>query len=449
MRIICIIFSIILTFYSNSILQPVFDFPPQEFQKRRQKAMEILSDGLILIQSKTEPKSYEQHAFLQDPDFYYFTGLKSALGAILVLDGPNQKSSLFVPPDLDIRTVYKPLALLEISKKTEQTLLIDEVRDWKELTVFLDGRLQETPGLKLYTTFNYGNTTAPANLNRIEDTWIAAIKDNYPEANIMEFKGARSLRLIKSPLEIEALRQAGKLTADAFMAGLSAIQPGMAVRELQGIFVKECTCNGSNGIYFWPFIGSGKYSIYENLRPSFMDYTLLNHALQNGELVRIDIGCEYNHYKGDFGRTIPVSGKFDSGQREVWDLLISAYFSGLQMIRNERAFNDIKAAFDREIENHNGKMKTGLGQKAVRLLLMNQASKHLIIHHQGLGGYEGTSDTCKTGMVLAWEPKFAVENQGFYLEDMVLVKEDGYEILTLGVPYYAEDIELFMNTFKK
>ena len=449
MKILFITFLFLFSSYLSSIPQIVLDFPPEEFQQRRQKAMEILSDGLILIQSKTEPKSYEQHAFLQEPDFYYFTGLNSVLSAILVLDGPNHKSSLFVPPDLDIRTLYKPYALLEISKKTEQALLIDNVRDWSELTMFLDRRLKKIPDLKLYTTHKVGNKTAPDNLKHIEDSWIDALKKRYPNAIIMESTDATRLRLIKSPMEIEALRKTGKLTAEAFLAGLPSIKPGITVRELQGIFVKECTCNGSNGIYFWPFIGSGKYSIYENLRPSFVDYTLFNHTLQDGELVRVDIGCEYNHYKGDFGRTIPASRKYDPGQREVWDLLVSAYFSGLHKVRNGRAFSDIRAAFDSEIENHKGKMRTGLGQKALELLLTNQASKHLIIHHQGLGGYEGASDSCKTGMVLAWEPKFAVENQGFYLEDMVLVKEDGYEILTPGVPYYAKDIELLMSSFKK
>ena len=449
MKILYLTFLLVFSSYLSSIPQIVLDYPPEEFQQRRLKAMEILSDGLLLIQSKTEPKSYEQHAFLQEPDFYYFTGLNSALSTILVLDGPNHESSLFVPPDLDIRTLYKPYALLEISKETEQALLIDNVRDWNELTLFLDRRLRETPDLKLYTTHKTGNKAAPDNLNLVKDAWVDALKKRYPNTIIMESKQATRLRSIKSPLEIEALRKAGTLTAEAFLAGLPSIQPGVTVRELQGIFVKECTCNGSNGIYFWPFIGSGKYSIYENLRPSFMDYTLFNHALQDGELVRIDIGCEYNHYKGDFGRTVPASGKYDPGQREVWDLLVSAYFAGLHTIRNDRVFSDIKAAFDREIENHKGKMNTRLGQKAIELLLADKALKHLIIHTQGLGGYEGASDTCKTGMVLAWEPKFAVENQGFYLEDMVLVKEDGYEILTPGVPYYAEEIELFMNSFKK
>jgi len=438
-------FITMLLFFSSSIGQIKLDYPAEEFQKRRQQAMKVLPDGLIIFQAKTEPKLYVQHAFLQDPNFYYFTGLSSALSSIFVLDSPKGQSWLFTPSDLKTRSYYKPYALIEISERTEKELLIDNVVDWNEFTVFIDKRIKEDPKLKIYTVKKSGIEKGPKDLKRIEDTWYHALRSRWPDIIIEEATKASSLRLIKSPLEIDALRTVGKLTADAFIAGMTQIKSGMTVRELQGIIVKECTCNNSNGIYFWPLIGSAKYSIYENLRPSFLDYTLLNHTIDKGELVRIDIGCDYNHYKGDFGRTIPVSGIYDSGQREVWDLLIAGYFAGLKKIKDGIAFKEVRQAFDNEIAEHKDKMKTELGKKAIELLLTGKAKQRMYLHTQGLGGYEGPADTCKAGMVLAWEPKFAVENQGFYLEDMVLVKQDGYEILTPGVPYTATDIEKAMK----
>ena len=44
-------------------------------------------------------------------------------------------------------------------------------------------------------------------------------------------------------------------------------------------------------------------------------------------------------------------------------------------------------------------------------------------------------------MVVAFEPIFSVDGQGFYLEDMILVTKDGHEILTPGLPYSADEIE--------
>jgi len=430
---------------NSSFAQIELDFPVEEFQERRQKAMEVLPDGLIIFQAETEPKSYVEYAYLQEPNFYYFTGLGSVMSAILVLDGMQKKSYLFAPPDLDTRSYYKPHALIEISRKTEKELLIDRVVDWNEFTEFIDKRLRANPSLKIYTTMSYGTEKGPDGLKRIEDNWLHAIRNRWPNTTIEEAIAATSLRLIKSPLEIEALRKVGKQTADAFIAGLKQVKPGMTVRELQGVFVKECTCRESNGFYFWPFIGSGKYSVYQSLRPSFLDYTLLNHTMAAGELLHIDIGCDYNHYKGDFGRTIPVSGMYDPGQREVYNLLITGYLAGLHKIKDGELFSAIENAFDNEITKHQGKMNTELGRKAVELLLGGKAMKRLIIHDQGLGGYEGPSDTCKTGMVIMWEPLFAVEGQGFYLEDMVLVTSDGYEILTSGVPHTPEDIEELMK----
>ena len=51
----------------------------------------------------------------------------------------------------------------------------------------------------------------------------------------------------------------------------------------------------------------------------------------------------------------------------------------------------------------------------------------------------------RTGMVLAFEPDVAVDGQAFYLEDMVLVRQDGSEVLTAGLPYTADEIEAAMK----
>jgi len=436
---------ILIYFHNYSFGQTKLDFPVEEFQNRRIKAMQMVKDGLIIFQATTTPKNYEQHAYLQNPNFYYFTGLSSAMSSILVMDCIENESLLFTPPDLNTRSYYKPFCLIEISERSERKLKIDKILDWNEFAAFIDRRLKEQPDLKIYTEKETGPENGPSNLNRIMDSWRHTLLSRWPDINIEDATNITSLRLIKSPLEIEALRKAGEITVQAFRAGLLQIEPGMTVRELQGIYVKECTCNNGNGIYFWPFIGSGKYSIYQYLRSSFVDYTLFNHVMNAGELVRIDIGCDYNHYKGDFGRTVPVSGKYDDGQREVWDLLVAGYLAGLEIIKDGVAFSDVFETFNNVISEHKGIMRTDLGKKAVDLYLSGKAMKRLILHNQGLGGYEGSADTCRIGMVLAWEPKFAVDDQGFYLEDMILVTKAGYEILTPGVPYKAREIEKIMG----
>ena len=48
-------------------------------------------------------------------------------------------------------------------------------------------------------------------------------------------------------------------------------------------------------------------------------------------------------------------------------------------------------------------------------------------------------------MVVAFEPMFTVRSFGFYLEDLLLITERGYELLTPGLPYTAREIEEAMR----
>jgi len=52
-----------------------------------------------------------------------------------------------------------------------------------------------------------------------------------------------------------------------------------------------------------------------------------------GELVRLDVGCEWGHYLGDLGWTVPVSGHYDDAQRELWTIFVAAYRAGVKALR--------------------------------------------------------------------------------------------------------------------
>ena len=172
-----------------------------------------------------------------------------------------------------------------------------------------------------------------------------------------------------------------------------------------------------------------------------MDYTTFNHSFDSGEMLRIDFGCDYNHYKGDFGRTIPVSGQYSEGQKEVWNLLIAGYLAGLKTIKDGVPKQRVFDSFNNEVSSFRGRMRTELGEKALDLLLAGDAHFNSGCTIKDWVVTKDLPDTCKAGMVLAWEVAFAVDDSGFYLEDMVLVTEDGHEMLTPGVPHWAEDLE--------
>jgi Xaa-Pro aminopeptidase len=66
------------------------------------------------------------------------------------------------------------------------------------------------------------------------------------------------------------------------------------------------------------------------------------------------------------------------------------------------------------------------------------------LHGVGLDDAEGLPDVLRTGMVVAYELMFTVDGDGFYLEDMIAVRDGSCEILTSGLPYTAREVEAAM-----
>jgi Xaa-Pro aminopeptidase len=82
-----------------------------------------------------------------------------------------------------------------------------------------------------------------------------------------------------------------------------------------------------------------------------------------------------------------------------------------------------------------------MGKQAAAIILSKYGIPFWQIHGMGLDSEMVPGRVLKAGMVICLEPMFTVEGQGFFLEDMILIKHDGYEVLTNGLPYSADEIE--------
>jgi Xaa-Pro aminopeptidase len=74
---------------------------------------------------------------------------------------------------------------------------------------------------------------------------------------------------------------------------------------------------------------------------AFFDSTNLDRVMKAGDIVRVDLGCDSGMYKGDLGRTVPVTGHFDAGQKEALDLLTGAYLAGVDAMKEGAVRRDI------------------------------------------------------------------------------------------------------------
>ena len=91
-------------------------------------------------------------------------------------------------------------------------------------------------------------------------------------------------------------------------------------------------------------------------------------------------------------------------------------------------------------------MRTALGRHAAALISDRDSIPFWQIHGVGLDIAEPLPTVLRAGMVLDYEPIFAVDGHGFYMEDMILITPTGYEILTKELPYSAAEIERAMRS---
>jgi len=251
----------------------------------------------------------------------------------------------------------------------------------------------------------------------------------------------RPLRDMKDADELAILRRVGRTSGEAFLAGLRALAPGKWQHETELAVVNACRAAGARSVSFWPWTMSGPNAEFTSLWNSFVAYDHVDREMQAGEVVRVDVGCQLDHYMGDVGRTAPVSGAFTDGQREAWDLFIAGYRAGLTKLEDNVSAKTVYDAALGEVRRLAPSLTTAEGRRAADVLLGPKGTEPWELHGVGLDDAEGLPEVLRAGMVVAYELMFAVDGDGFYLEDMIAVTRDGHEMLTPGLPYTAREIE--------
>jgi len=433
-----------------------------EFRTRRQSVMNAVSDGIVLLHSFSAPKSWRDSGFQQDSNFYYLTGLENLHDAILAVDGTTKESWLFVmaPTAREQRRFSDSVlngwdsAYLAPDHQTEQLLGIDHIVAWDGFADFIETQRKANPKIQFYLDRSgegkmVADVSNPPGLAPIENPyllWAAAIKAKWPDAIVTEATPIlEKIRAVKSPAEIALMKKAAEFTDSGFRAAMAAIAPGRTNREIEGAAIAAALRAGADGIS-WPELRSGPVSS-RTVFQKFYDYHLLNRTLQAGETALMDLGFNYEFYKGDVGRTLPVSGHFTPDQREVIDFMNSAYQSGLQAMHDGVSGNDIIQVCIHYVENHKDGLHSDLAKRAAAELLK---PTRWVMYTHGLDMVEiYPPKELHIGNTVAFGPDFDVDGQGFYQEDVVLITADGYQIINPGLPYSAADIEKMMARLKR
>ena len=416
--------------------------PASAYPARRAAALARIGGDLLIVPARASFLADDQMGFVQAADFQYLTGLEEQVGAVLVLDGKAATSTLFVgrPSALIRRGVLAPGDRSAGALQLAGVLPVDSLEPW------LRRRLASAPTAAFVApTDARGAVALPLPMASSVTRWQSYLTTLGASAVSSAIPVLRPLRDIKDSTEIAVIRRVGATSGKAFLAGLRALAPGRWQHDAELAVVHACRAAGARSVSFWPWAMSGPNAEFTALWGSFQAYEHLDRAMKSGEVVRVDVGCQVDHYMGDVGRTAPVSGTFTAGQRESWDLFIAGYRAGLTVIRDGATPKLVYDAALAEIRRLAPRLKTAQGKRTAALLLGPTGTEAWEIHGTGLDDAEGQPTVLRAGMVVAYELMFTVDGDGFYLEDMILVTRDGTEVMTPGLPYTAREIEAAMR----
>lgn len=413
-------------------------FRPQEYEFRRNRILDGLratGGGLLLVPSSDGITHGE--TFRQLEDFWYLTGLEVPQ-SMLVLDARRDVSILFMPQrdprfenpgrpnDFPGRPLLDDYRIRGIGGA-------DDYRDIAELEGFLRERVGRGEILRV-------NAGAPGDVpdpvvplvGSLDPTasLIRRLRDDYPDARLVNaFEIVARLRMVKSPAEIMRMRRA----ADATMAGIRAaaalVRPGVDERTLQGEFERACRQAGAQSIPFTPIIKSGPNSLWP-WRVLAAHYNRRNRTLQDGDLVIFDVGCEINGYVSDVGRTFPVNGAFTEIQREKLLVSTRATEAVIAAVRPGVTLRELtQVAYDAIPDEEEPYMQT----------------PSFFGHHIGLSAGDPAllDEPLAPGMVFTIEPWYYNHDLGVsvFVEEVLLVTEDGAEVLTDALPRNPDALE--------
>ncbi len=253
------------------------------------------------------------------------------------------------------------------------------------------------------------------------------------------------LRVTKTDLELDLLKEAMDITAKGFRRMLRFVKPGVTEYEVEAELAKEYIKRRGKFAYP-PIIATGANNCV-------LHYWQNDQPCKKGQLLLMDAASSYANYNADLTRTIPVSGKFSRRQKNVYNAVLRVLRASIEGAVVGKLHRD----WQKESQAHMNEELLKLG-----LLKPSQVKKqdpenpacrkyymHGLGHPLGLDVHDvgDMSVPFAAGTVLTVEPGIYIPDEGFgvRLEDNIVVTEDGPVNLMEKIPIEADEIESIMN----
>lgn len=444
-----------------------------EYATRRAALAGALGEGVFVARGAIAPVM-DYMSFFQLPSFEYLTGYREADAALMMTStGGKVRWSLFVQGKNPAQEVW--------SGRRNGARAASEVtgipaREAREFDAALDSALARATTLHVLTNLAEGGDT----LNG-DDRFVQALRARHPKVAIASANAAVSkLRGTKSPAELELIRKAVAVSMDAHREAMLAIEPGMNEFEIQALVEYMFRRNGADRPAYASIVGSGENA-------TTLHYNKDDRFVQEGDVVVMDVGAQYQGYAADITRSFPVSGTFTPEQRAVYQVVRDAQAAAERnatpgapaRVMSDSARAVIAAGLTRLglIESPTATYDCGASGQARQCSQVQLYYMHGLGHGIGIEVHDPDqyyfTGTIATGSAFTIEPGIYIRgnlldilpktprnaelaarigesvrrhaNIGIRIEDDYVVTEEGLEWVSCGLPREADEVEALMR----
>jgi Xaa-Pro aminopeptidase len=421
------------------------------FARNRQRFCKKLKPNSIAVFNSNDfmPTSADgTHPFIQQTDIFYLSGIDQEETILVMCPDTAEKKQKEI---LFIKETNEQIATWEGQKYTRQQAQdisgIKTIHWTSELNTILRPLIVQSENIYLNTN---EHLRAAVTVETRDMRFLKWCRQVFPLHNYERLAPImHSLRAVKSPLEIELIKEACGITEKAFRRLLGFIRPGVWEYEIEAEIVYEFMRNRSGGAAFETIVASG-------IDSCTLHYVKNDKQCKEGDLVLIDFGAEYANYAADVTRTLPVNGKFSKRQREVYNAVLKIQKTAIQMLKPGNTLGKYQENVTRLMEAELIRLgvlkKAEIKKQSKDSPLYKKFFPHGTSHHLGLDvhDYGDKYRKFEPGMVFTCEPGIYIRDEaiGVRIENDILITKKGPVDLTQAIPREVEEIEDLINQEK-
>ena len=399
-------------------------------QARRQKLMDEMVDGSMMIILSGNPlaRTGDQfHDFVVWRNFFYLTNIDRAnFALVLIKSNVGTRELLFIDEVSALEEKWSGHRMKKPEVSALSGIKETAIHGMPDFTKMLGSFVMNENIENGYFDLE---RISYQHLDTEQMTFAKEIGAQYPFMKIHNvYQILAKMRQVKSAEEIENIRIAIDKTRTGIEAMMTALKPDLFEYEIEAHYDFHAKLAGVQEKAFHTIAASG-------INATVLHYDTNNSRMSDGDLILFDLGCAWNHYAADISRTFPVNGKFSPRQQEIYQAVLDVEKTVIEAIKPGKKMSELNQ-LAREL----------LAGKCRELGLIGDNDEdvlnyyyHSIGHSLGLDTHDvgGREYVLEPGMVITIEP-------GLYIEDDILVTEDGYENLSVAIIKEVDEIEAFM-----